>query len=84
MGYPMEIPNAIPRPQQVPVRDPLSRVILAVADWLHELRRRRKTRRQDRPDYYGQGVSPVWPPLRRGDSRLLDCQEIERSLRNTP
>ena len=70
MGYPTEIPNAIPNKPPVPVRDPVTRLWLRILSWWNGLRERRKTRLADRqraadshPQVVGQNAREEPPAL---------------------
>jgi hypothetical protein len=84
MGYPSEIPNAIPARREPPRRSSWSRFV----DRLHALVRvffpRRRRHRADAPELYGQGVDRNAPPLRIADRARLDFDEIARAVESRP
>lgn len=79
MGYPSEIPNAIPERQAPPARGRLARIVArlgAAFSWL----RRRKRRREDAPGHYGQGVDRAAPPVQAAERAGVDYDELGRRL----
>ena len=77
MGYPSEIPNAIPERRDPPIRGAWARLL----DRVLALFARRRRCRDDAPDRYGQGVDPRLPPLAPDAKQQLDFDEIARRVR---
>jgi hypothetical protein len=76
VGYPSEIPNAIPDPKGVPPRGLAARLLDAV---IALFARRRRTA-ADLPGRFGRGVDPRAPPITHADRSALDFERIERDL----
>lgn len=76
VGYPSEIPNAIPDPKSVPPRGVLARAI----DRVIALFAPRRRTAAAAPGRFGQGVDPRAEPLTHVDRRKLDFDEIERRI----
>ncbi len=78
MGYPTEIPNAMPSRGEPPTRSLLARAFDRTIGKLIAALRRRPRRRDDAPACYGQGVDPRLPSLKSRDKIRLDFDEITR------
>ncbi len=80
MGYPSEIPNAIPPPREPPRSGALGKLLdLLLAPW-RAWRRARRRHRADAPEQFGQGVDPRLPPLTAKDRAKLDVDRLAEEL----
>ncbi|MSP15220.1 MAG: hypothetical protein EXR73_01180 [Myxococcales bacterium] len=80
MGYPPEIPNAIPGDRLLPRRSALQRLWDRAVVPLVELFRRRKRTRADAPAAFGQGVDPRRPPISAAERARLDVDHLTDHL----
>ena len=80
MGYPIEIPNSIPRLPPPPRRSRLERLLERVFELLPErlqaLLRPRRRQRADAPQSFGQGVDAKRPPISARERAALDIDQL--------
>ncbi len=80
MGYPPEIPNAIPNERPPPRRSALQRLWDRTIAPLLELLRRRKRTRADAPATFGRGVDPSRAPISHAERARLDVDTLTDDL----